>query len=216
MEVEITTAKAIRKVKAPDCWEQVTTDQFQKIFNEWDVKQPDFKEKDPLKLFSILTGLNLKGPITESMEPVIWSTIRFVYEQPLDFDRLSRPKFFKGVELPEDIQELSIGQNIAMLETIEGSNDLRGCISMATAIYLQPLIDKDKFNMKRVKALNDEILKMPAVQIYPIGFFLLRRQVTSGRWRRSAWHRARTNHTKNESALCRIWRGLFGYLTDRK
>lgn len=53
-------------------------------------------------------------------------------------------------------------------------------ISFAVAVYLQPFYDKAEFDLDRAKNLEQFILQMPIKEIYPVGFFLLTKQLKSG------------------------------------
>lgn len=169
----VTSNKGERELDLPDSWETLTVDLYQKIHKEWD-------RVDLIKLFSILSGLSFKT-ISESkdrdLELHLRASTSFIYDQEPTFKDKPFPKefTFKGITitLPKDVTGLSIGQNIMVLERMEGQT-FDELISWATAIYLQPLIDRSEFNAERAIEIEQEILQMPITEIYPIGFFLLK------------------------------------------
>lgn len=175
-------------IKMPVCWEEVTTQQYQTMIADWD-------KKDRIKLFSILSGRDYAGVVKSKdhrLESTLVNTTAFVYDQPMDFKKLPLPGFFKikgrTVKIPKDPGSLSIGQNIHIRQAMEGKGDLKELISLSVAIYLQPLYDEKDFDYDRALELEKEILLMPIVKTYPVGFFFLRKQNSFGRKLWHAWH----------------------------
>lgn len=190
--------------------EALTTEQYQNIYKGWGVDKP-IEERDHLKLFSTLCGKEFKGFVpTIENEQVIWDCIKWVAETGIDFDS-EFPKVLeingKTIELPRKVGALSIGQNIIMKQILSGAKFLEENISMAVAVYVQPIYDEKPFSASRAKELNEHILKMPAWVIYPIGFFLLNNVWKYGTVSTTARSRMITSL---KLFLSRMWRSLRG------
>lgn len=179
-------------VHCPEDWEEVSVEQFQKIVSTWD-------GVDFVVAFSILSGLEINDIALSKdhkLETAMYHCIQFLFT---GFDQLERlplprvlmlrpiwqkdcPLLVDEVIIPKHIGRLSIGQNIQARKSLEGVKDIREGISIITAIYLQPLIDKGKYDHLRAIELEQIILKMPITKIFGIGFFLLRRLNANGSW----------------------------------
>ena len=97
------------------------------------------------------------------------------------------------ISIPQNIKELSIGQNIHVRRHIESCKVLEQAIPFACGVYLQPLIDKSKFDLNRAKIIAKEIEQLPIYLIHPIGFFLLNRALTPGRNSERIWPQVNSN-----------------------
>lgn len=188
----------------PRCYEDLSLEQYQNLFS-WDLDK-EVHERDYFKLLCILSGQSFKeqNPTPEK-EAAIYELTRWVNEQPFPYSK-SVPKSVvidsRTILIPTDLAGLSIGQNILLRQLLEKSQFIEDNLSMAVAIYLQPLFDSDKFDYDKAKELEKIIRKMPAQTIYPIGFFLLRRVMQSG-WRRSkSLLRPLVSHARR---LVRMW-----------
>lgn len=186
------------KIYTPENWDEVSVEQYQDIIGKWD-------KKDWLELFSILSGLKADA-VAESkdgrLEGIFYETIAFVYD-PFDWEKIPVPKSIElrpiwqrdcplipvTVDLPKKFENLSIGQAMQARQSLSDMADLREGISIITAICLQPLIDKGKFDMARVIEIEQVILKMSITKVFPIGFFLLRRLNRNGRKPLLIWSR---------------------------
>lgn len=182
---------------------------FVRIAKEWDPDLP-IEDRDNFKLLGILTDTEFTE-FNRSPENVLALTglLGWVIVQPFQFSG-TPPKVLeikgKKIEIPEEVSELSIGQNIHLRrDYLDKSKTFEENISIATAIYLQPILDGKKFNIKRAIALSKEIDEMPVNLIYPIGFFLLSRAQKFGMPPASRWQQVRTNLNKR---LKRTWRTL--------
>jgi hypothetical protein len=191
------TSTGKHEIVTPESWAETSVEQYQKIIGEWD-------KTDFCQLFGILTGMD-RITVSESVDTklasALYEVIEYVYAD-IDWDRLPvpetlqlRPIFAKDIDgvpvtvnIPKGIGPLSIGQAIQSRQSLEGFKDIREGISIVTAIYLQPIIDKGPFDMLRVIPLEQLILKMPITKIYPIGFFLLTRLKTFGKKPASLWN----------------------------
>lgn len=198
----------------PVCWEEVKVRQHQRMISEWDATK-QVADRDYFKLFTILTDSDFtKFHSTAINEVTIWNAIRWVIEQPFKFSN-EMPKALeiggKSILLPTKVADLSIGQNIHLRQAIDQSQalfDKDGNVleysnySLAVAIYLQPLIDSDKFNYDRALEIEKDILDMPAYKIRPIGFFIVTNVLQYGRMHAKSWLKTLANHIKTRR---RMW-----------
>jgi hypothetical protein len=179
----------------PSGWMEVTTGQLIKLL-EWEPDK-DIADRDYLKLIPIFTGAEFTSMKADAWnESMLINIFGWVIFQPFEFKK-QIPKVLaiagKKVMIPRQIEELSIGQAIHLRRRMEQFKVIEQAIAAATAIYLQPIIDQGKFDISRAKALEKEIEQMPACQIYPIGFFLLRRVASYGLSSASLWSRIRSS-----------------------
>lgn len=182
--------------QCPTSWEEISTKQYIRIAKEWD-REKDIADRDYFKLFNILTDgkfTAFKGDAVSDAS--IINCVGWVITEEFAFSE-TLPKVLvikgKAVDVPQDPSELSIGQNIHLRrDYIEKTELLAENIAIATAIYLQPVID-GKFSISRAQELCKEIEQMPAHVIYPIGFFLLKRAMRFGLHSESLWSRIKTN-----------------------
>jgi hypothetical protein len=185
------------------CYHELKTKHYTRIVSDWDNDKP-FEKRDYFKLFSILTDTNFKEFKKEN-ELLIWKCVKWVIEEPFEFSK-KVPKVVeldnKIIDIPTRPEYLSAAQNIVCRQMMEklpytscGCEEKETCkkcyglgalpvfeagISMATAIYLQPLVDGDVFDYDKAISLKEKIDEMPIYLIYPIGFFLLRNVIESG------------------------------------
>jgi hypothetical protein len=170
-----------KKLKAPICWEECTLEVFQRIFRECD-------DGDNLvKIFSAITGTKFKdiwADANEELDAAIYQVTAFVVNQKQDFRTKKLPTKIrisgKTVVIPKKLEALTIGQNFHVRGAISKEKKLEPCISIAIAVYLQPLIDEAPFDYDRALLLEKEILQMNIYDVFPIGFFLLKRLTNSG------------------------------------
>jgi len=173
-----------KKYSAPSCKEELTVAKYQEIVTDWD-------QEDIIKLFSILVGCDyipLKDSEDFDLQNTIYVVVDFIYRSDFTFDEIEKPVNIKIKDkiltIPTNLKSLTLEQSIHVRQKIERANEGSGkigeCISFATAIYLQPLFDGGKFDKDRVDALEKEILKMSIVDIYPIGFFFLKKYARYG------------------------------------
>jgi hypothetical protein len=154
------------------CWEETKTKHFQKLRSE--------KELDLIKAFSILIDepyTDIAQSKSEDLEAALYQCVSYVFTQPEYFRDLEFPKSIRIRDqhyiLPTDVQALSIEQNMHIRKAMAKANTYDELISIAVAIYLQPIVDQTEFAMKAAKELEKEILEMPIGVTYPIGFFFL-------------------------------------------
>lgn len=178
MKISIFSSIGREVIVIPDRWEAVTTEKYQKLYSEWDAS-------DVVKLFSILTGQDyqtLFDTVNPDLERKLIDCTKFVSKQ--EFKESPIPRVLKIKErdliVPKRLGGLSIGQSIHVRQKMDSVKVSEELISYAAAIYLQPLYDRSGFNHDSAVELEKEILKMPITEIYPIGFFLLKRLQDSG------------------------------------
>jgi len=161
----------------PSCFEELKAREYELLVPEW------AKEKrDPFKEFCILSGFDSFVGSSEN-EVTIWNCVKWMYD-PININT-EVPRVLKVNErlltIPKDVRKLSIGQNIHLKQVVSEATYLDQNISIACAIYLQPLYDNAKFDYDRALELKKVIEEMPAYLIRPIGFFLLTHALPHGR-----------------------------------
>jgi len=204
-----------KKYFYPSCWEEVTVEQYIKIL-DWEPEK-DIADRDYVKLLSILLGDKFSGmqnsieneiTLIDAVGWVVFSQFAFSKTLPkvLVFTwNLVEPR---TVDIPTNIKELSIGQNIHVRRELEKCRVLEQAIPIATAIYLQPLIDKKKFDISRAKEIAKEIEQMPIYLIHPLGFFLLTRVLKPGKPSLQTWHQVNFSLNKMLKRLSPRWLGF--------
>lgn len=204
MLVNLFTSKGTKLRSIPDSWDRLTVEQFQKII-VWD-------KKDLIELFSILSGIDrdkLYNAHDPTLEEKLIRCSHFI-SQPPQFskdvpDFITLPdKHDNGVKvkIPKNTASLSIGQSIMVRQKLDGLEVYEQVMAFACAVFLQPLVDGEP-NEERIYELEAYILKMPIVEIYPLGFFLLSPLTKIGR-----------SFTSEVNRMFRHW--LRGYITSVK
>lgn len=198
------------KGRVPSCWEEMTVAQYIRLLKEWE-DGTDIADRDYFKLLNILTDGKFTG-FEDTVENHVSLTniLGWVIAQPFEFAE-DLPKLLvingKVVDIPRHPRELSIGQNIHLRrDYIEKTTKLGENIAIATAIYLQPIIDKSLFSLKRAQEICKEIEQMPINLIYPIGFFLLGNAMQFGQKPAKSWLLPRVSLKELSRLMFRIWR----------
>jgi len=174
-------------------YEETKTRQYVRIVKEWD-QDKDIADRDYFKLQNILMDTAYVRNDNDVVNDItIMDCVGWIITQPFEFNK-ELPKVLeiggKTIMIPRDPASLSIGQNIHLRrDYLDKSTCLEENMSIATAIYLQPIIDGGKFSMSRARDLAKEIDEMSISLIYPIGFFLLNRAMTFGLPSESLWSR---------------------------
>lgn len=187
------------KVLIPSGYNDLTVDQFQRIISEWD-------GKDKLKIFSILLGSEIDG-ISHSKDPKLikafHNCIQFLYNERIEWDKLPLPEFFSfthdhgmnQIRIPKNLGRLTLGQNIAISDAMDKVRreikpdqiaftkdfPFESIIAYACSVYLQPLITNSQFDDEKAAEIEKQILLLPIVKMYPIGFFFLTQLMNSGK-----------------------------------
>lgn len=192
----------------PGGYGELTTEQYQKLYTHWDIEK-DPHERDYFKLLCILTDTPFRevNPTPEK-EAAVYELTRWINEEPFPYSK-QVPKSIvvddRTIEIPEDLGELSIGQNIVLRQIAEKSKYIDEALSTATAVCIQPIFDKAKFDYARAKEIEKIVRKMKASVIYPVGFFLLKRVLETGSRRSSYWRRIRNNLGAIPARTLRLW-----------
>lgn len=171
-------------VSVPTCYEEIKTRHYVP-FRTVCGKAEDVADLDFFTLFNVLTDSNYTDfKRTVENEIILNRALSWVIVQDFKFSTiLPKVIVFKGrtIAIPQEIGELSIGQNIHLRrDYIDKSKLPEENLAIAAAIYLQPRIDNGQFSIKRAVEIAKEFDEMPAYLIYPIGFFLLRRALKYG------------------------------------
>ena len=182
VRIRLTTGQ---NINCPDSWGTCSTEIFQNIAAKWEPKKP-IKERSRLELFNIMVGMELTGEEDDmDLEAAIWECTRFVYEEAIDFKSLPLPVSIKigdkTIMIPKDLGRVRIGQNIHVRQELQNTTDPNTIMSIIVAIYIQPLVDGGHFDFHRAKEIEKIILQRPITEIYPIGFFLLKRLRSYGK-----------------------------------
>lgn len=164
----------------PSKLSECSTDTFQKIA-DWDADKP-LSERDRVKLYAILCDKPYEVILNnddETLSGALWECSRFVYEDPIDE---TLPKFIQFRKRDLAINKnykMTIGQGIHLRQAINSGVNPNTLISLAVAIYLQPLVD-GVFDYDKAKEYEKEVRAMPITVTYPIGFFFLSKLRPSG------------------------------------
>jgi hypothetical protein len=177
MIYNVTTSKGKKKIIIPESWDETNTGQFEKMVT-WD-------QKNLIELFSIMSGLDVKvleNTYDPALEQSLIECTNYVYT-PYEFikevpDSLVIDK--KKFKIPKDVGGLTIGQNILVAQGGADAKVKEELLSLATAIFLQPLYDNCELDYDKALILRDKIRLEPITKIYPVGFFLLNPQIGFG------------------------------------
>jgi hypothetical protein len=162
------------RVPCPICWEETTTAQYQRV--------KAVKEADLIKLFSALLDLNIQvveEANADEIETVIYQVASYLLNSPEYFREYPVPINFSvgknSVIVPRKVESLTVAQTMYLRQQFKEGDYLEQYISLAIAVYLQPLIDGSKFHVERALELEKQIARMPIEDTFPLGFFLLKR-----------------------------------------
>lgn len=167
----------------PTSWKEVTVKQFFQ-FKEWQKTNGDF-----VKLLSILTGCDYDTMRKTKQLDVDDKLIPFMkwLEEPLT--EKNAPKCstlsFQGkqYEVPKDLGMYSLEQKIElknrMLECITKTGDTIDCIKIATAIYMQPIIQDKEYSAKEAEIIAEQFDDCKIVELYAVGGFFLKKLIGS-------------------------------------
>lgn len=195
------TDKEGKKIDLPTRWADTSTELFQKYVKLWD-------KEDRILLFCIQSGYDydlVRKSRRFELQKVIDKTTLYPFIESLDFNKLPIPTIFKlrdrWITLPKSIEDLTIEQNMVIKDAMAKVVDLKELISLAVAVYLQPIYDDGEFDHVRYKELEQDILKMSIIETYPIGFFLLSRLVRSGKDGSLSYRQVIAQLTRNVTSL---------------
>jgi hypothetical protein len=179
-------ANGKKGIRVPVCWEEVNTRLFQDIAKGWELEKP-IKERDRLKLFSIMTGFELAGIRKSKEEQLLldlYQVTAFVYNQEMTFKEDKPPYLIKlrgkVWSVPKKLDGMCFEQNLHIRTAIRKCTWLEESISFALALYMQPIVEGREFDYEAAKELEQEILELPIWQTYGPGFFLCSKLRPSG------------------------------------
>lgn len=179
------TVNEDKNIQVPVCWEECNTHLFQRIVKEW---EPDklIDERNKVLLFSILSGTDFKQILLntdDNLELAIYQCVAFVYNQPMSFKQ-EKPDVIKVdgklIRVPRKLSSMTIEQNMHLRKAISQAKHLEELISLACAVYLQPLVSGPGYDHQKAMDLEKEILELPIWQTFPVGFFFLKKLNNSG------------------------------------
>jgi hypothetical protein len=218
LTVKTSTDKEARTIHSPERMSELSVAQFQRLVGEWD-------HEDRIHAFSILSGIDtnhISSSTDGQLECALYEATRFLFDNaewqslkaiPMPEEITLLPIWVKDVDgippkckVPKQVGRLSIGQAIQARKLLEGVTDIRECIGVITAIYLQPILDDKPFDMLEVQKYQHIIERMSITKIYPIGFFLLRTLTPNGNQRTSGWHQIKTWIRAIRKRLLTSWR----------
>lgn len=178
------------RARCPKGWGELSLGTFQRIFKEWEVDK-EAHERDYAKLLTILCGVKIEN-IRPEHEEAVYQLVRWVNEEPISFPR--EPLYIDGKTIDvERVEDLSIGQNILVKQTLDKAKYIEECISMVCAIYLQPKIDGGRFDFNRAKEIEKSFQERKLSEFYWLGFFLLNRALKRGQDSQKRWSQTRSN-----------------------
>jgi hypothetical protein len=210
IKAQVNGKVTIIKGSCASCWEELKTYQYIRILKEWE-DGSDIADRDYFKLFDILTdGKFTSFEKTVENEVTLINLIGWVITQPFEFSQ-ELPKVLvigdKVIDIPRHPRELSIGQNIHLRrDYIEKTTKIGENIAIATAIYLQPIVDNSLFSLKRAQEICKEVEQMPINLIYPIGFFLLESAMRFGQRPEKTWLFRPVSLKQMFGLMWHIWR----------
>lgn len=163
-----------KQIEVPSSWSEAKLKVFQNFYRE--CKEGD----DTVKIFAAITSTQYSAvyeSTSEVLESAIYQAVAFVLNEPQTFRKAPMPNAVKiagkTVKIPRQLARLTVGQNFHMRAALATAKNLESVLSIAIAIYLQPLIDQGKFDYGRAREIEKEVLEMNIYDAYPVGFFLL-------------------------------------------
>lgn len=172
-----------KKYNMPTSWREVTVKQFFQ-FKSWQSGDKNF-----VRLLSILTGVDYDVMRKSKQLDVDDKLIPFMkwLEEPLTEKNAPRCSTItiddKKYDVPKDIGNYSFEQKIElknrMIECINKTGDTLECLKIATAIYLQPIVEQKDFSIKAAELFVDKLDDCKIVEVYAIGGFFLKKLLVS-------------------------------------
>lgn len=189
MTITVTSNKGKRDIIVPESMDQVSTGVYQKLV----------PVTDRLEAYEIISGVpreTLERLTNQDLEFAL-SNCLVLIKSDAEFKNKEVPKRLiigdVEVKVPKRIEGLSVGQAIHVRQHLESVKFYEQAISLTIAVYLQPTYDNLPFDFDQALELEQEILKMPITETYPLGFFLLSLMTNNGNDFISRWSRTFTN-----------------------
>lgn len=204
-----------KKYECPACWEELSTETYQRIIREWDPEEFDVAKRNYFKLFCILTNTSFKEvQETPENEINIYQAIQWFVEHDFRFhEELPKALEIAGqrIAIPRKLGHMSIGQMIHIKRTLREGQRIEAVVSKVVATVLQPIIDGKPFDPDRADEIEKEVLKMPITLMAPIGFFSVRRAINYGRKPTNVLRRIQSSLGQMFDGMLRKWRKYDGF-----
>ncbi len=193
--LNIVTNKGKQAVSVPDSWAEISFEQFLLIENSWD-------RKDPVHLFSIITGIDfetLQESQDDYIEETLYRLVSFVFANTPDWDNLTPPKkiMINGriIAVPSDIGAGTLGQKVMLNTALSTVKDVSQLMIEALCIYLQPLYH-GKYDQNKFNEFKQVLMKAPVLDCYAIARFFLLNPINLMKIRQSNFLKPKPMKTK--------------------
>jgi len=204
--IKLRTNKGEREI--PTDWSTLSTDKYQ----QW----VQLGTLDIVKTMSCFYDLKedyiLSLDETSEVAITLFAAIDFVRFDP-HLQDLRMPDSVvvagKTVKLRNPLNSLAVGQAMQLRRKLETTDTFDEAISFCAAVYLQPYLDGAPFDLNSALIYEQEILKLPIMTTYPIGFFFLPSIRISGGVSKSYLHLIRKLLIPSTNKLPR-WQKLLG------
>ena len=159
------------KYKLPTNWTEITIATYQRMVTVQD------GDLSPLRILAALSGADYQA-LADSKADLAMHTreaLTFWAAEVPNFLKLPlRDKYsFRGkfYDRPKNIELERMGQKIMLQQKMQEAKDVNQCLAFAIALYMQPILDDDKFDEKRIPELEQEVLAMKVLDLYPLALF---------------------------------------------
>lgn len=173
-------------ITLPDSWEQVTLGQFQRIRNNKKLLSGNI-----IELISILSGLRYEdlfdAVLPDEEVDIVIDSLKWFEHKP-DFDSLPMPEIIyidkKAILIPKIISShFTLGQKQEsekiIFDSIKSTGDEMACMADVLSIILYKDYTGNKFDEDWREVVRPAILRMKAVEAYPVAGFFLRKYYKS-------------------------------------
>lgn len=201
-----------KRADCPQSFEELNARTYQRIFKDWDLTK-EILERDYFKLLCILTDKSFdRFERTPENMVAIEELTRWVVETQPNFEVIKSFTYNqKTIEIPDDLGALPIGQATLLKQRMDQTKFLDENICFAAAVYLQPLFDESKPNLKSILEWEKKFEELPITEIFSVGFFLLSHAKKSSSGRQSVWQKIKNNLITARRKLWRSWLKRTGY-----
>jgi len=167
----------IASAEIPQSWGELTYNQYMALLGQ--SKKP-VEERSVIDLFSILSDISweLWAESNPDSDDILIPYIMWVYEKPVWPEWKDKPFTFKGetYKIPQ-INLMSLNQKTTLQREMQycydRTEDLMEVGPLAVAIYMQPFITKEKFDLEKARDLSKEIEIMKMDDFFPLATFFL-------------------------------------------
>jgi len=174
IKLKLKTQNGTLHIECKSSWDELTLSEFIQL------ETVGISALSPLKIFSILTGLEVDILANASGKEVLnnlTGVTSFINSAP-KFEDLPPPKTImigdKAYKTPLDFEKTMLGQKILLQQIIANNKqDIIKELPNVLAIYLQPVID-GKFKDERLPEVRETLMDSPAIPAYALAqFFFL-------------------------------------------